>query len=340
MSDQNFPSPERIFRRTNALKSAAALKGALDLGLFTALGRESKTSESLSKTIDAAEKGVRILCDFLVIDGLLQKEGADYRSSPDAALFLDENSPAYLGSACRLWLGAEIFENFSDVAGAVRKGGTLLEDQGTLEGDNPLWVEYARIMAPIMKPSAQFIADLAMKDISNDKPFRVLDVAASHGLFGIGIAERHPKAEVVALDWAAVLDVASENAKKAGVADRFTRLPGNSFDVDFGEGYDVVLLANFLHLFDVATCTDFLRKVYRSLNHGGRAVTLEFVPNEDRVSPPDQAAFALNMLVMTTSGDAYTFKQLESMAADAGFARSELHPMMMGLPQSVVVSTK
>ena len=144
----------------------------------------------------------------------------------------------------------------------------------------------------------------------------------------------------MALDWAAVLDVASENAEKAGAADRFTRLPGNSFDVDFGEGYDIVLLANFLHLFDVATCTDFLRKVYQSLNHGGRAVTLEFVPNEDRVSPPDQAAFALNMLVMTASGDAYTFKQLEGMAADAGFASSELHPMMMGLPQSVVVSTK
>ena len=66
---------------------------------------------------------------------------------------------------------------------------------------------------------------------------------------------------------------------------------------------------------------------------------LEFVPNEDRVSPPEQAAFALVMLVATASGDAYTFKQLESMAADAGFGRSELH-RMMGPPQSVVVSTK
>ncbi len=339
MSDQNFPTPERIFQRINAMHSSAALKGALELGLFTALGSESKTSESLSKTIDASDKGVRILCDFLVIDGLLQKEGPDYRSSPDAALFLDENSPAYFGSACRFMLGADMFESFSNVAGAVRKGGTLLEGQGTVEPDNPLWVNFARNMAPLVKPSAQFIADLAMRDIANDKPFRVLDVAASHGLFGIEMAERHPKAEVVALDWAAVLDVASENAKKAGVADRFTRLPGDAFDVDFGEGYDVVLLANFLHHFDVATCTDFLRKVYRSLNDGGRAVTLEFVPNEDRVSPPEQAAFALTMLATTASGDAYTFKQLESMAADAGFARSELH-RMMGPPQSVVVSTK
>ena len=67
---------------------------------------------------------------------------------------------------------------------------------------------------------------------------------------------------MVALDWEAVLDVASENAERAGVSDRLTRLPGDAFDVDFGEGFDLVLLANFLHHFDVATCTAFLRKVY------------------------------------------------------------------------------
>ncbi len=338
MSNQNSPTPERIFQTINAIQSSAALKGALELGLFTALGSESKTAESLSKTIGASERGVRILCDCLVIGGLLQKEGVEYRSSPDTALFLDENSPAYFGSAARFMLGA-YFENFSDIAAAVRKGGTLLEGMGTVEPDNPLWVDFARSMVPLVKHSADFIAELVMRDISKDKPFRMLDVAASHGLFGIEIATRHPQAEVVALDWEAVLDVASENAERAGVSDRLTRLPGDAFDVDFGEGFDLVLLANFLHHFDVATCTAFLRKVYRSLNAGGCAVTLEFVPNEDRVSPPDQASFSLTMLATTASGDAYTFKQLESMAADAGFARSELH-RMQGPPQSVVVSRK
>ena len=141
------------------------------------------------------------------------------------------------------------------------------------------------------------------------------------------------------LDWSVVLDVASENADKAGVSDRFTRMPGSAFEVDFGGGYDIVLLTNFLHHFDIATCTDLLRKVHRSLNKGGRVVTLEFIPNEDRVSPPDQAAFSLTMLVTTASGEAYTFRQLESMGDDAGFARSELI-RMQGPPQAVVVSTK
>ena len=122
-------------------------------------------------------------------------------------------------------------------------------------------------------------------------------------------------------------------------ADRHRRLPGDAFDLEFGNGYDIVLLTNFLHHYDVPTCTGLLRKVHGALNDGGRAVTLEFVPNDDRVTPPEQASFSLIMLATTASGDAYTFNQLESMAAEAGFASSELH-RMEGPPQSVIVSTK
>jgi 2-polyprenyl-3-methyl-5-hydroxy-6-metoxy-1,4-benzoquinol methylase len=158
-------------------------------------------------------------------------------------------------------------------------------------------------------------------------------------MFGISIAARHPGAEVHALDWADVLAVAAENAEKAGVTERHTRIPGNAFDHPFGDGYDVVLLTNFLHHFDRPTCTALLRKVHAALADGGRAITLEFVPNEDRVTPLDQASFAMIMLATTASGDAYTFAELEGMASEAGFRSSELHRLAVA-PQSVVVSTK
>jgi len=339
MSDQETPTPERIFGIINAFQSSAALKGALDLGLFTALGGQRKTALSLARVIGASERGVRILCDFLVINGLLEKQDDEYRSSPDAELFLDENSPAYFGTVGRFMLSEELLSNFSDIAAVVRKGGTLLEGQGVVEADNPIWVEFARSMVPLIMPSAELIAELVTRDVPADRPLRVLDVAAGHGVFGITIARRHAAAEVVALDWSAVLDVATENAEKAGVADRHTRLEGDAFEANFGEGYDVVLLTNFLHHYDIPTCTKLLRKVRGALNDGGRAVTLEFVPNEDRISPGDQAAFSLMMLATTAAGDAYTFEQLKSMAADAGFASSELY-RLEGPPQSVVVSTK
>jgi 2-polyprenyl-3-methyl-5-hydroxy-6-metoxy-1,4-benzoquinol methylase len=164
----------------------------------------------------------------------------------------------------------------------------------------------------------------------------ILDIAAGHGLFGIEIAKQNPQARVTGLDWAPVLRVALENAKKAGVQDRYDMLPGSAFEVYFAGPYDVVLLTNFLHHFDRPTNVDLLRKVHDALKPGGCAATLEFVPNEDRISPPMPAAFALTMLTTTASGDAYTYPELHAMYSDAGFTTISKHPIPMS-PHTVVM---
>src|SRR5262249_9754873 len=110
---------------------------------------------------------------------------------------------------------------------------------------------FARAMAPLMRLPARLLADLVGGD--GRQPLRVLDVAAGHGLFGITVAERYAQAHVTALDWPNVLAVAAENARAAGVAGRHALLPGSAFEVDWGGPYEVVLLTNFLHHFDLPT---------------------------------------------------------------------------------------
>jgi cyclopropane fatty-acyl-phospholipid synthase-like methyltransferase len=135
------------------------------------------------------------------------------------------------------------------------------------------------------------------------------------------------------------LQVAQENAKKYGLADRYKAIVGSAFDVDMGGGYDYVLLTNMFHHFDVPTCEKLMRRVHAALKVGGKAVTLEFVPNEDRVTPPTAAAFSLVMLANTDAGDAYTFSEYDKMFRNAGFAKSTLHPVP-DMPQQVIVSEK
>ena len=120
-----------------------------------------------------------------------------------------------------------------------------------------------------------------------------------------------------------------------GVGDRHHLIPGSAFETDFGSGYDLVLIPNFLHHFDVPTCTSFMKKVRGALKAGGRAAILEFVPNDDRVTPPTAAAFSMIMLANTPSGDAYTFTELEGMAKNAGFARVD-SPQEIGFSRLVV----
>jgi 2-polyprenyl-3-methyl-5-hydroxy-6-metoxy-1,4-benzoquinol methylase len=206
-----------------------------------------------------------------------------------------------------------------------------------VEPNNPAWVEFAHSMAPMMAPMAAPLGAIALEGRSG--PVSVLDIAAGHGLFGIAVAKQNPQARIVAVDWAAVLEVARANARKAGVEERYETRPGSAFEVDFGGPHDIALLTNFLHHFDPPTCVSLLKKVHASLKPGGLVAALEFVPNEDRVSPAMAAAFSLTMLANTPAGDAYTLRDLEGMYRDAGFSRMAGHPVPTG-PHTIVIGHK
>ena len=227
--------------------------------------------------------------------------------------------------------------NFDDLTGTVRRGSVAPQGNTVAGHEQSHWVTFARAMTPMMMPAAIGIADILMVGAAGR--MKILDIAAGHGVFGIVLAQRHPLAEVVAVDWAGVLAVASENAVKMGVKDRHRTIAGDAFAVDYGTGYDVALLTNFLHHYNVATCTTLLRKVAAALKPGGRAVILEFVPNEDRVTPPMAAGFSLTMLAGTPEGDAYTLGQLKQMTADAGFAGG-VNAYPLPSPETVVIATK
>jgi len=111
------------------------------------------------------------------------------------------------------------------------------------------------------------------------------------------------------------------------VVENLVRFQKAAFDVAFGGPYDAVLLTNFLHHFDRPTCESVMRKVGDCLNDDGCVITLEFVPNEDRITPPSSATFSLVMLGTTPEGDAYTFAEYQKMLTDAGFRDAMIHPL-------------
>lgn len=178
------PDPGIIFDSLNAYQRSAALKAAIELDLFSEVGRGSRSPDAIANALGASTRGVRILCDYLVIHGFLEKSGAGYSLGANAAAFLDRKSPAYLGSVATFLLDPRLIAPFLNLAEVVRTGTTTLPGEGTVSPDNPIWVGFAREMAPMMFPAATEIADL----VAGDGEMRVLDIAAGHGLFGILIA--------------------------------------------------------------------------------------------------------------------------------------------------------
>jgi len=331
------PTPENIFNTLCAFQQTAALKAGIELDIFTAIADGANASVLLAAKTGAAERGVRILCDYLTIQGFLTKDAERYALTQESAIFLNRHSPACLASMTGFLGSPWHKKNFEALTEAVRKGGTASAVGDNTKPNDDVWINFARSMAPLTIPAAAFIAGLT--GAAEGKPCKVLDIAAGHGMYGVTVAKRNPLAQVVALDWPSVLEVAQENAKKSGVADRFTTVPGSAFEAEFGAGYDFVLLTNIFHHFDEATCEKLMRRVHAALKPGGKAITLEFVPNEDRVTPPTAASFSLVMLAGTDSGDAYTFSQYEKMFRNAAFTKTTQHAVPDS-PQQLLLSEK
>jgi ubiquinone/menaquinone biosynthesis C-methylase UbiE len=337
MQQQAPLAPQLFWETMTGFQRSAAIKAAVEIELFTKIGAGNKTVPSIAEATGAAERGVRILCDSLTVMGFLTKENDEYALTDESAAFLDKNSQMYIGAMVDFILSPMQKRGFEDLTSAVIKGGSTVTAEGSLDPESPMWVKFARGMVGMMMPSAQAI--VANLGFETDRKLKVLDLAAGHGIFGIMVAAHYKNAEIYAVDWANVLQVATENAEKFGVADRHHLIEGSAFDVAYGDGYDVVLLTNFLHHFDKQTNENLLRKIHRSLKPEGKVMTLEFIPNDDRISPPSEAMFSLVMLAATPAGDAFTFAELKEMFENAGFSKNE-HLPLAPMPQHLVVSAK
>jgi 2-polyprenyl-3-methyl-5-hydroxy-6-metoxy-1,4-benzoquinol methylase len=326
-------SPDLLVDAVLAYQKTGAIRAALSLDLFSAIPETDGTPETIGPRVDASVRGVRILCDYLTVQGFLAKEGTRYRLTPSTAMFLTQSSPAYMGSIADFMASPEMIALWlDDPPSYVRNGGS--PGLANIAPDNPVWVKFARAMAPFMAAQAAAIA----AEVAGWQPpvRRVLDIAAGHGMFGIAVGKAVAGAEITALDWPAVLQVAEANAREAGLANRYRLKPGSAFDLDWDSDLDLVLLTNFLHHFDSDTCTVLLAKARQSLRPQGRVIALEFVPNEDRISPARPATFAFMMLASTPKGDAYTEREYAAMGKAAGLGRMRLAPTHPS-PQSMLI---
>src|SRR5512144_2525115 len=148
-----------LFDTLTAYQRTAALRAAVELDLFTAIAEGAVTVEALAARTGAAPRGVRGLCDALAAVGFLTKSGDRYALTPELAPMLDGRSPAYIAGAVRFIGNPAIWQAFGDLTAAVRRGGTTWEGEGSVDPDNPLWVQFARAMAPTAAFTAAALAD-------------------------------------------------------------------------------------------------------------------------------------------------------------------------------------
>jgi len=330
------PSRISVFEMALAALQTNALVAAVELDLFTAIGRGDSDVQFLAKSTGNSSRGLRIVLDLLARIGFLDKNRGLYTLSPLASQFLSTDSPDYIGGMVLAMQSQRQREEGHLLAQTVRTGKPPEADPGDLEQF------FAQLVDPLFKVSA-VASDVAARAIcghSGRRGLRVLDIGAGSGVWSIAIARRDSHSRVTVVDSPVVIEkVTRRFTAREGVAEQYDYLPGNFREVPFEESaYDVAVLGHICHGEGQQRSRELFGRIHRALKPGGQLLIAEIVPDDERSNALFPLLFAVNMLASTPDGDTFTLSEYREWLQAAGFG--EVITMEAPAPSPLIFARK
>lgn len=303
-------SGEKILELTTSYRQSRVLLTGIELGIFDVLSDSGKTSAEVAKELGLNSRAADRLMNALCALGVLKKEKGLFSNTENAGHMLCRESPGFLPG---LHHSNHLWKSWSQLSEVVRSG----RPADVPERNSPEWTK-AFISA--MEGFAKMRASAVLDEIDLSGVSSVLDAGGGSGAYALEIAKRLPDARCVVFDLPAVTVLTRGYIEKTPFKEQVTTVDGDYLVDEFPEGFDLVLLSNIIHSLSPGETKELFRKCRKSLRARGRVMIQEFVPDEDRTSPPGPVFFALNMLVNTPGGDTYTGEEIRSWLEEAGFA--------------------
>ncbi|HEY1766309.1 MAG TPA: methyltransferase [Terracidiphilus sp.] len=310
-------TPERIYQLAFAFAPTLILEAAIRQRVFDVLDQGPMSLQQLHAVTGSSERGLAAILNALTGLAFLAKDAqGNYSLTPESSVFLVTTKPSFQGGLLRhasshlvpRWLHLnEVIETGRPVAAANQ------------EADGVAFFEqFVNDIFPMSYPAAQALA-AHLNLASAAATVSVLDLAAGSGVWGIALAQSSNSVRVTAVDWPGVLAVTRKGAARFGLAERFSFNEGDLLAADFGSGHNVATLGHILHSMGAEDSKTLLKRVFEALAPGGTIAIAEFLVNADRTGPMNGLLFAVNMLVNTENGDAFSFEEIASWLRDAGF---------------------
>lgn len=303
---------------TAYLQSKAAFV-AVELGLFDALEKGSRTIESLAAELGIERRPARALLFALQGLQLVSRDGVKYQNSDEASRFLVTGKPEYMGSFAEHQ--DRHFGNFSKLTKAIRENtsitGRVLKDgysnQGaaTNEGraGTDRFIQAARVSSRLQADSLATTAPLSGVG-------RLLDLGCGSGDYSVAIARKNPEIRIIAMDYPAVCDLAGRNVAEAGVDDIVEVRPNDILRDPWPE-CDAILLSHVLDGYGPERAAKLIEKVYSALPTGGRLLVHAHMPSLATGVFP--YLFGLILLGNTEEGEVRDVDDVMGWVRNAGF---------------------
>lgn len=310
-------TPERLMQMAWGHAAPLSIEAGIRLGVFDLLDGKKKTAEQIAADTKSSLRGMSILLNLLAGFGLLEKTSQNtYGLTPESDAFLVSTKPSFQGGIYR-HISQQLMPKWLALTEIVRTGKPAENVSGESDGA-AFFEKFVEDIFPMSYPSACALAQ-ALDIAAADQTISVLDLATGSGVWGIALAQASPKVRVRAVDWPGVLPVTERTAARFGVADRFSFVPGDLLEADFGAGHQIATLGHILHSEGEQRGQLLLNKTFKALAPGGTIVIAEFLVNEDRTGPVSGLVFAMNMLVNTSAGNTYSFEEIRQWLEKAGF---------------------
>ena len=324
--------PSHIMQVGMGFWASKTLLSAVELGLFTHLGSESMTGEDIAERIGLHPRGTYDFLDTLVALGLLEREGdglaGRYANTPDTAVFLDKNSPAYLGGILEM-ANARLYRFWGDLTEALRTGRPqneikhngqpmfeeLYSDPGRLE-------QFMSAMAGISRGNFEALAEKF--DFSRYET--VCDVGGATGVLSTVLAKHHPHLHCISFDLPVVAPIAERAIAAAGLSDRVAVASGDFFADDLPHA-DVITMGLILHDWNLERKLQLIRSAYEALPEGGAFIVVENLIDDARRENAFGLMMSLNMLIEFGDAFDYTGSDFAGWCRDAGFSDVDFLPL-------------
>ena len=302
---------DELMQAIRSFQESRVLLTALELDVFNALG-EGATAPETAGRIEAEPRATEMLLNALVALGALEKQQGVFRCTAEAKVL----GPARAG----LMHTVHLWETWSTLTACVKSGTTQRQSRG-----HKAPREWTEAFIGAMHARAHPSAAAMVRTIGAEGVGRLLDIGGGPATFAIAFAEANPALNAEVLDLESVVPIAERNIREAGLSARVTARSGDLRTDPFGEGFDLILASAICHMLSEAENQDLFRRCAKALAPGGRLAIRDFILDPERTSPRNAALFALNMLVGTQRGNAYTEAEYRQWLEIAGFTTVTRH---------------
>jgi len=304
---------EQFIEMTDKLEEANILISALELRLFTHLGKKFSSAAAIAKKLKTPKEGVEAILNALVAIGAAKKQKSLFANTSETYKYFCESSPHYKKGT--VFLKKDSRSEWENLINVVKNGRNLEEFEG---GDDP---EFRDLFTYAMHERSLAYAKPLAEAVAKKPVGHLADLGGGPGSYSAAILKKDKKARATLIDRSAAIKVAKEILGTGALAKRFSFIEGDFFEIALEEKYDSLLFSNILHIYNESENKGLFKKIHKALNSGGRLLIVDLFLNDDQTSPYNAALFSLTMLMYTKTGRTYTFNETEAMLKKTGFGK-------------------